>query len=208
MANRLGTWCREPSPAATWKLTSTFTRDASREPTARRRPRGPRIRSPWARTLRGKTSSLAESQFVDTFPFPVTLEVLEHGRDRFMIYCVVCHDPMGTGRGKIVERGYTPPPSYHIARLRKRPGRTHLRRDQRGIRFDALLRRSDLAARPVGHRGLRAGPAAQPAFSSRPTHARNEKRNGNRHSGERVAVSNSPSPNDAGRHPAMGEDGH
>ena len=29
-----------------------------------------------------------------------------------MIYCVVCHDPLGTGRGKIVERGYTPPPSY------------------------------------------------------------------------------------------------
>ena len=60
-----------------------------------------------------------ESNDVDTFPFPVTHEVLEHGRDRYMIYCVVCHDPLGTGRGKIVERGYTPPPSYHIERLRK-----------------------------------------------------------------------------------------
>jgi hypothetical protein len=38
-----------------------------------------------------------------------------------MIYCVVCHDPLGTGRGKIVERGYTQPPSYHIERLRKAP---------------------------------------------------------------------------------------
>ena len=69
----------------------------------------------------GGNVRLDESQFVDTFPFPVTLEVLEHGRDRYMIYCVVCHDPLGTGRGKIVERGYTPPPSYHIPRLRSVP---------------------------------------------------------------------------------------
>ena len=38
-----------------------------------------------------------------------------------MIYCVVCHDAAGTGRGKIVERGYTRPPSYHIDRLRRAP---------------------------------------------------------------------------------------
>ena len=62
-----------------------------------------------------------QADFVDTFPFPVTRQVIEHGRDRFMIFCVVCHDPLGTGRGKIVERGYTPPPSYHIQRLRDAP---------------------------------------------------------------------------------------
>ena len=56
-----------------------------------------------------------------TFPFPMTEPVLEHGYQRFMIYCVVCHDPLGTGQGKIVERGYTAPPSYHIERLRKAP---------------------------------------------------------------------------------------
>jgi mono/diheme cytochrome c family protein len=60
-------------------------------------------------------------QFVDTFPFPMTESVLQRGHDRFMIYCVVCHDPLGTGRGKIVERGYTQPPSYHIPRLRSAP---------------------------------------------------------------------------------------
>jgi mono/diheme cytochrome c family protein len=59
--------------------------------------------------------------FVDEFPFPMTKEVLEHGRDRYTIYCVVCHDALGTGRGKIVERGYTQPPSYHIERLRNAP---------------------------------------------------------------------------------------
>jgi mono/diheme cytochrome c family protein len=58
---------------------------------------------------------------VDEFPFPITRAVVEHGRNRFMIYCVVCHDAAGTGHGKIVERGYTRPPSYHIDRLRQVP---------------------------------------------------------------------------------------
>jgi mono/diheme cytochrome c family protein len=63
--------------------------------------------------------SVEGAEFVDAFPFPVTQEVLQHGRDRFMIYCVICHDALGTGHGKIVERGYTPPPSYHSERLRR-----------------------------------------------------------------------------------------
>jgi mono/diheme cytochrome c family protein len=66
-------------------------------------------------------AAAGENDQVDTFPFPITREVLQHGQDRFMIYCVVCHDPLGTGRGKIVERGYTQPPSYHIERLRQAP---------------------------------------------------------------------------------------
>jgi mono/diheme cytochrome c family protein len=62
-----------------------------------------------------------QANLVDTFPFPVTEKVLKHGQDRFLIYCVVCHDPLGTGRGMIVQRGYTPPPPFHIERLRKAP---------------------------------------------------------------------------------------
>jgi mono/diheme cytochrome c family protein len=56
--------------------------------------------------------------FVTEFPIPVSEAVVQHGQNRYMIYCVVCHDPLGTGHGKIVERGYTRPPSYHIERLR------------------------------------------------------------------------------------------
>lgn len=59
------------------------------------------------------------ADLVEEFPFPITRKVLQHGRDRYMIYCVVCHDALGTGEGKIVERSYTRPPSYHIDRLRK-----------------------------------------------------------------------------------------
>lgn len=71
----------------------------------------------------GAAAGRGQSEYsgINTFPFPVTLDVLKHGQNRYMIYCVVCHDALGTGRGKIVERGYTRPPSYHIERLRQAP---------------------------------------------------------------------------------------
>ena len=56
---------------------------------------------------------------LDTFPFPVTKEVVERGRQRYNIYCTPCHDPTGSGHGMIVQRGYREPPSYHTERLRK-----------------------------------------------------------------------------------------
>jgi hypothetical protein len=61
------------------------------------------------------------NDFVSEFPLPVSRAMIEHGQQRYMIYCVVCHDPLGTGRGKIVERGFTRPPSYHVDRLREAP---------------------------------------------------------------------------------------
>jgi hypothetical protein len=66
-------------------------------------------------------TALVQGQFVDTFPFPVTEEVLERGRERFTIFCTPCHDRLGTGNGKIVQRGFTHPPSYHELRLRQAP---------------------------------------------------------------------------------------
>lgn len=53
------------------------------------------------------------------FPFPITEERLKHGREQFNIYCAVCHDRVGTGRGVVVQRGYLRPPSYHTQRLRE-----------------------------------------------------------------------------------------
>jgi len=58
---------------------------------------------------------------VNTFPFPITRQVLERGRERYNIYCSPCHDYVGTGRGMIVRRGFQPPPSYHNDRLRTAP---------------------------------------------------------------------------------------
>jgi len=67
------------------------------------------------------TGKAADGKPLDTFPFPVTKEVIERGRARFNIYCTPCHDRTGNGEGMIVRRGYRKPPSYHIDRLRQVP---------------------------------------------------------------------------------------
>lgn len=62
-----------------------------------------------------------DAAFVPQFPVTISEPMIQHGANRYMIYCVVCHDPQGTGHGRIIERGYTPPPSFHIDRLRDAP---------------------------------------------------------------------------------------
>lgn len=57
----------------------------------------------------------------ETFPFPVTPEVLRRGRERYEIFCSVCHGLTGDGEGMIVRRGFRRPPSYHAERLRAAP---------------------------------------------------------------------------------------
>jgi mono/diheme cytochrome c family protein len=51
----------------------------------------------------------------------VTLALLERGQERYRIYCAPCHSELGDGNGMIVQRGFPPPPSYHIERLRLAP---------------------------------------------------------------------------------------
>jgi len=57
----------------------------------------------------------------DRLPVPLTADLLARGRERFDVYCAPCHDRAGTGRGMIVRRGYTAPPSLHEERLRTVP---------------------------------------------------------------------------------------
>ena len=58
---------------------------------------------------------------VTGFPFPVDRQILRRGQERYDIFCSPCHDRVGVGRGMIVRRGYRPPPSLHIDRLRAAP---------------------------------------------------------------------------------------
>ena len=58
---------------------------------------------------------------IDEFPVPVTKELVDRGQDRFNIYCIVCHGPVGNGDGMIVRRGFPKPPTYHDDRLRTAP---------------------------------------------------------------------------------------
>ena len=93
----------------------------------------------------------AQGSDVEEFPFPITHDVLELGRQRYMIYCVVCHDPLGQGRGKIVERGYTQPPSYHIDRLRTVAVGHFFDVITNGYGSMPDYKQQSSAARPLGH---------------------------------------------------------
>lgn len=61
-------------------------------------------------------------------PLEVSEALLKRGREQFDIFCAVCHDRLGTGRGMILrypaDRGYAgfpPPPSFHEERIREMP---------------------------------------------------------------------------------------
>jgi cytochrome c len=57
----------------------------------------------------------------DQFPFEMTKERLLRGRERYRIFCSVCHDATGEGLGMIVRRGFKQPPSFHTDPLRNMP---------------------------------------------------------------------------------------
>lgn len=60
---------------------------------------------------------------VDTFPaqIDVSRELLERGRERYEIFCSVCHDQSGSGLGMIVRRGFKQPQPLYEDRLREQP---------------------------------------------------------------------------------------
>lgn len=57
----------------------------------------------------------------ESFPFPVTQEIVERGRERFNVFCSPCHGSAGDADGMIVQRGFRHPPSLHEDRLRAAP---------------------------------------------------------------------------------------
>lgn len=69
----------------------------------------------------GRTAS---GDFVQENPVEVTAPFLDRGKERFNIYCSVCHGYAGDGRGIIMVGnggtgyGYVPAPTYHSDRLR------------------------------------------------------------------------------------------
>jgi mono/diheme cytochrome c family protein len=58
-----------------------------------------------------KDAPSTPDKFVEAFPFDLTRDDVIRGQERYTIYCAVCHDPLGRGNGKIVERGFTQPPN-------------------------------------------------------------------------------------------------
>ncbi len=60
---------------------------------------------------------------VETFPFPITKEVLDRGQERYQIFCSSCHGLTGYGDGMVARRGFNKPApaSFHQDKLRQAP---------------------------------------------------------------------------------------
>jgi len=64
---------------------------------------------------------IVDGKPAETFPMPVTAEMMARGRERFNVFCSPCHGRTGEGDGMIVQRGFRKPPSYNEDRLRNAP---------------------------------------------------------------------------------------
>ena len=67
---------------------------------------------------RGKNK---DGSLITKMPVEITMELLQRGRERYNIYCAPCHDQTGSGKGIVVKKGFLPPPSMHLDRLRESP---------------------------------------------------------------------------------------
>ena len=66
-------------------------------------------------------TGMQNGQEGSTLPFPVTMDVLARGQERYNIYCTPCHSRVGNGAGMIVQRGYAKAGNFHTARLEAAP---------------------------------------------------------------------------------------
>ena len=83
----------------------------------------PNLNAPVTTTTDATGNTLVSSfpNDIDEFPVPVTKELVDRGQERYNIYCIVCHGPVGNGDGMVVRRGFPQPPTYHDDRLRNAP---------------------------------------------------------------------------------------
>jgi len=62
-------------------------------------------------------TGMTASGQVTELPIELTVELLQRGKERYDIYCSVCHGFTGHGDGMTVTRGYPAPTSFHEQRL-------------------------------------------------------------------------------------------
>ena len=60
-------------------------------------------------------------KLIDSYPYDITVEVLQRGQQEYDIYCSPCHDYTGSGNGMVVQRGFSAPPSFHSQGLVSQP---------------------------------------------------------------------------------------
>lgn len=71
--------------------------------------------------------------FFAEMPSPVSAELVERGKERFLIYCAPCHGADGEGKGTVVSRGFPEPESLKTARLGAMPPGYFVRVIDRGF---------------------------------------------------------------------------
>jgi hypothetical protein len=77
----------------------------------------PRFDPPGFNAGPGGTPHAGPQIYANEFPFEITKDHLKRGQERFTVYCAVCHGPLGNGQGKIWERGYLTPTSFHTQKV-------------------------------------------------------------------------------------------
>ena len=60
-----------------------------------------------------------DGSLVKKSPLKMTEDLLKRGQERFNIFCSPCHGRTGDGQGIVIKKGFLPPPSFHIDRLRQ-----------------------------------------------------------------------------------------
>ena len=108
----------------------------------------------------------ADGKVADSSRWRSTATLIELGRDRYLVYCPPCHGGLGDGRGMVVRRGFSPPPSFHARYLRKIPV---------GHFFDVITNgygamysyAAGSGEAPMGHRRLHPDAAVQSGCQSR-----------------------------------------
>ncbi|MAW60151.1 MAG: hypothetical protein CMJ94_04870 [Planctomycetes bacterium] len=76
----------------------------------------------------GYYTGKVDGEYLTEIPMPVTRELLERGRERFMINCAACHGYDGSGNGTVHKRalslqtaGWIPPSNLHQAYIAAQP---------------------------------------------------------------------------------------
>jgi len=62
-----------------------------------------------------------DGKYIEKTPIDLTAAGLKRGRERFDIYCSICHGAVGDAQSIMVERGFIPPPTFHQDRIRNMP---------------------------------------------------------------------------------------
>jgi mono/diheme cytochrome c family protein len=60
----------------------------------------------------------ATGRLIKKMPVKLTKQLLQRGQKRYNIYCTPCHGLNGAGQGIVIKKGFLPPTSFHIDRIR------------------------------------------------------------------------------------------